>query len=102
MHELLERELFKAIVALHSCRRCGGVNNYDGPARAIAQAMKAHNGYAVTGEWSQPTPGSFGTFAGKLRKIPTLTLEMPRGMAADGIDTNVAAIEAVVRMAHKP
>lgn len=102
MHELLERGSYKAIVALHSCQRCGGVNNYDGPARRFADDMAKHNGYTVTGEWSQPTPGSFGTFAGKLRKIPTLTLEMPRGMLPAGIATNVAAIEAVVRAASKP
>ena len=102
MHELLGRGSFKAIVALHSCRRCGGVNNYDGPARRLAEQMAEHNGYTVTGEWSQPTPGSFGTFAGKLRKIPTLTLEMPRGMPSAGMGTNVAAIEAVVRAASKP
>ncbi len=102
MHELVEREPFAAIITLHSCRRCGGMNNYDGPARRLAEHLRRHNEYAVTGEWPEPTPGSFGTFAGQHRKIPTLTLEMPRGMAEQGMAKNIAALEALLEAATAP
>lgn len=96
LHRLLTDEPIAAIVALHSCRRCGGVNNYDGPAREFAHRMSALNGYKATGEWPQPTPGSLGTFAGRDRGIPTITLEMPRGMPDAHLASNAAAIEALI------
>ncbi|MEM7405294.1 MAG: M14 family zinc carboxypeptidase [Pseudomonadota bacterium] len=99
VHRLLTSEPIAAIVALHSCRRCGGVNNYDGPARKLAARMSELNGYKSTGEWPQPTPGSLGTFAGRDRGIPTVTLEMPRGMPGAGLVTNATAIEALIQLA---
>jgi protein MpaA len=50
--------------------------NFDGPASKVAQAMSKHNGYPVIADMGYPTPGSFGTWAGKERQIPTITLEL--------------------------
>ncbi len=100
LYDLVEREGPTAILALHSCRTCGGVNNYDGPAQAEAEAMTAVNGYRATPEWDAKTPGSFGTYAGKTRKIATITLEIPReGQGAADVERNVRAIEAFIRTA---
>lgn len=53
--------------------------NYDGPAEALAKRMSRLNGYPVEPEIGYPTPGSFGTYTGRERKIPTITLEFPEG-----------------------
>jgi protein MpaA len=50
--------------------------NFDGPASNLAQAMAKHNGYPVMADMGYPTLGSFGTWAGKEQKIPTITLEL--------------------------
>ncbi len=65
------------IVTIHSIGDRRFCNNYDGPARRLATKMSRHNGYPVTGSIGYPTPGSFGTWAGIERRIPTITLELP-------------------------
>jgi hypothetical protein len=78
------------------------VNNYDGPAQALAEAMTAVNTYEPTPEWDAPTPGSFGTFAGKVGGIPTITLEIPRQVSGDDeLVRNVLAVEAFVAAARR-
>lgn len=73
------RELQPAkIVSIHSIRRGEHGNNYDGPARALAVEMGRHNGYPLLPSMGYPTPGSFGVWAGVDRRIPTVTLELPR------------------------
>ncbi len=66
-----------AIVSIHSTDTFKPCNNYDGPAADLAKLMAPHNGYPPKGSVGYPTPGSFGTWAGVERKIPTITLELP-------------------------
>jgi protein MpaA len=66
-----------AIITIHSISGGRHCNNFDGPAEGIARAMNRHNGYPVTPTIGYPTPGSFGTWAGIERSIPTVTLELP-------------------------
>ncbi len=73
--ERLRPSVIVSIHAIHGGREC---NNYDGPARAIAERMAELNGYPATASIGYPTPGSFGTWAGIDRGIPTITLELPR------------------------
>lgn len=65
------------IISIHSIDGGRHCNNYDGPGRDLARAMHRHNGYPVKPSLAYPTPGSFGTWAGKERSIPTITLELP-------------------------
>jgi len=65
------------IISVHSINQRRFCNNYDGPARTIANAMNKCNGYPVAASIGYPTPGSFGTWAGVERGIPTITLELP-------------------------
>lgn len=51
------------------------VNNFDGPAQALADSMKRYNGYGVSSDIGYATPGSFGTYYGKERGIKVVTLE---------------------------
>lgn len=96
--ELVEREKPAKIISIHSCRSCGGLNNFDGPAIELAQEMTRHNGYKVDEEYFNDTPGSFGTYAGKARRIPTITLELPRIIKSDmEWAKNIEAVESAVQ-----
>ena len=64
------------IVSIHVAVGIPHCVNFDGPASELAQAMAARNGYPVQEVMGHPTPGSFGTWAGKERLIPTITLEL--------------------------
>jgi len=61
------------ILTLHAPYK---VVNYDGPAEQWAQEVSKIIGYPVEASIGYPTPGSFGTYAGIERKIPTITLEL--------------------------
>ena len=65
------------IITVHSISGGRHCNNYDGPGKKLASLMSGHNRYPVTESIGYPTPGSFGTWAGKERGIPTITLELP-------------------------
>ena len=92
-------ETFKParVVSIHSMDR--PCNNYDGPAREMAEQMKAAgNGYAVKDNIGYPTPGSLGSWAGIDRRIPMVTLELPRTMAGDKAwEQNREALLAAIR-----
>jgi protein MpaA len=67
------------VVSLHAATEGHYCNNYDGPARQLAQLMARTNRYPVKARMGYPTPGSFGSWAGIDRGIPTVTLELPCG-----------------------
>lgn len=54
--------------------------NFDGPAREIAERFSATSGLKVeaSNEFA-PTPGSLGSYAGRGRGIPLLTIEVLKG-----------------------
>lgn len=52
------------------------VVNYDGPAEKFAKSISKIIGYPVEASIGYPTPGSFGTYCGVERNIPTITLEL--------------------------
>lgn len=65
--------------------------NFDGAALKYAQAISEIINYPVQEDIGYPTPGSFGTYAGIEKKIPTITLEL---------DENVN-IEDLIQPVHK-
>ena len=65
------------IITLHAIARGKHGNNFDGPAERLAETMSFHNQYGVLKSIGYPTPGSFGSWAGVDRKLPTITLEVP-------------------------
>ncbi len=98
LYQLVNEEKPVKIVSIHSCSKCGGKNNYDGPAEALAKAMSKKNGYEPLADWYAKTPGSFGTFAGKGKGIPTITLELPRNIETEKEwEGNILAVEAAVQ-----
>ncbi len=65
------------ILSAHQPREC---NNPDGPTgNGLARVLAKYNGYPIEPYIGYPTPGSFGTYAGKELEIPMVTLELPRG-----------------------
>ncbi len=72
--EIMEEYKPERILTLHTPYR---VVNYDGPAKELAENISKLNGYPIEESIGYPTPGSFGTYAGIERNIPTITLELP-------------------------
>ena len=58
------------------------------------------NEYPAQASIGYPTPGSFGSWAGVDRRIPTITLELPKGQSgAQGWQGNRAALLAIIHAA---
>ncbi len=74
MVKILEKYNIDCILTLHSPYK---IVNYDGPAKEIAEEISRITGYPTQKEIGYPTPGSFGTYAGIEKRIPTITLELP-------------------------
>lgn len=73
MIEVLEEYNPKLILALHAPFK---IVNYDGPAEEIAKKIAEIINYPTEESIGYPTPGSFGTYCGVERDIPTITLEL--------------------------
>ena len=71
--DLIDRNNFDAIISIHAPYK---TVNYDGPAQELANIASDIIGYPVSSDIGYPTPGSFGTYCGVERKIPTLTIEI--------------------------
>ena len=71
--ETVEKFKPSLILTLHAPYK---VVNYDGDAKEIAEKISAIIDYPVEDSIGYPTPGSFGTWAGIEKKIPTITLEL--------------------------
>ena len=76
----IERLRPRLIITVHSIDEGRQCNNYDGPAREIAEIMSKHNGYPAVATIGYPTPGSLGNWGGNDRQIPMITLELPRDL----------------------
>jgi protein MpaA len=86
------------IVSIHSIDKGRECNNYDGPAGSIAKLMGEYNKYPVAPTIGYPTPGSMGTYCGIDRKIPMITLELPRGVSGEeSWNRNREALLAAIR-----
>lgn len=74
---VIEKYMPDLILTLHEPYR---VVNYDGPeipTKEIAQKISEITGYKIEENIGYPTPGSFGTYCGVEKSIPTITLELP-------------------------
>lgn len=95
--EILEAYPPAKIISIHTPYK---VINYDGPAKDLAESMSQVNGYPVTADIGYSTPGSFGTYVGKERNIPTITLELPEeGFNDDELHKNVQALHTAIHWA---
>lgn len=77
------------ILTLHAPYK---VVNYDGPAQKISEEISKIINYPVEASIGYPTPGSFGTYAGIERNIPTITLELDEECPVQNLKTPVHRI----------
>ncbi len=91
--KILERYKPAKIISIHDDLR---MNNYNGPAKELAEAMAEYNDYPVTGDVGYPTPGSFGNFAGEELGIPLITLELPDTDPESAWEENGKALIAAI------
>ncbi|MCY1722280.1 DUF2817 domain-containing protein [Prolixibacteraceae bacterium Z1-6] len=82
MTELLDIIKPDIILTLHAPLKC---INFDGPAREIAEKIAELCNYPVIEDLGYLTPGSFGTYCGIERNIPTITLEYDKKEADESI-----------------
>lgn len=92
--DILERYQPARIISIHAPYHCV---NYDGPAEELAELLSKENGYEVKPSIGYPTPGSFGTYAGIEKKIPTITLELPPDKTQDVWASNRRALVKALR-----
>ena len=98
IHDLVESLKPARILSLHSIKPGRHGVNYDGPAKALAHLIASKNSYNVLETMGYPTPGSFGSWAGIDRQIPTITLEFPsRTPGAKAWEDNREAVLAFIR-----
>lgn len=71
--KLIKENKFDAIITIHSPYK---TVNYDGPAKDLAEKISQIVGYPTSADIGYATPGSFGTYCGKERQIPTITIEI--------------------------
>ena len=86
---LVEKYNPKLILTLHAPYK---VVNYDGDAREIAEKISRIINYPVESSIGYPTPGSFGTWAGVERNIPTITLELDEEVEVESLKESVFKI----------
>lgn len=89
MIDVLEKYKPDFILSLHAPYK---VVNFDGDARVFAEKISALTGYPVEEDIGYETPGSFGTYSGKERNIPTITLELPDDKSDEDLWTETCRI----------
>ncbi len=87
--DIIEKNKPKLILTLHAPYK---VVNYDGDAKEISEKISEIIGYPVEESIGYPTPGSFGTWAGIERSIPTVTLELDEECDVKELETPVFKI----------
>jgi murein peptide amidase A len=73
---LVDGEPVAGVIAVHAPFACV---NYDGPAAQWAAVVAAACGWPVRDDIGYATPGSLGSWLGRDRGWPVLTLELPAG-----------------------
>lgn len=79
VHNVIEKVRPDLVIAMHSWDGRQFVN-FDGPARAIAERFSATSGLPVAESTSfSATPGSLGSYLGRDRGLPLITIELLKG-----------------------
>lgn len=86
---VIEKYRPKLIMTLHAPYK---IVNYDGPAADVAQKISDITGYPVEPSIGYPTPGSFGTYCGVERNIPTITLELDEEIPVEQLEQPVFGV----------
>ncbi len=65
----------RLIVSFHSSLACV---NYNGPCVRLARRISRATGLPVVGDIGYPCPGSMGNYYGFDKRLPIITLELPK------------------------
>ena len=87
--EIIEEIKPDFILTLHSPY---AVVNYDGPAKIEAEKISELTEYPTQKDIGYPTPGSFGTYCGIERNIPTITLEFDENETLQTINEKASKV----------
>ena len=87
--EIIENIKPDFILTLHSPY---AVVNFDGPAKNEAKKISDIMKYPVQNDIGYPTPGSFGTYCGVERNIPTVTLELDENEKQEVINKKLSIV----------
>lgn len=79
----------RLIITLHAPFK---IVNYDGEGRAIAEMISEIIEYPVVENVGYDTPGSFGTWAGIEKGIPTITLELDEEIPIEDLEAQIFKI----------
>lgn len=94
--ELISLKRPCAILSAHSFHRYQ--ININGPSRDWGESLGALCGYPVTEDIGYPTPGCLGTFSGRELQIPTITLEIERGLSKEKVlETHRPLVRETIR-----
>ncbi len=80
--KFLQQYPAKFILSFHSWKP---MINTNGNCQPIDQILHQHSGYVIESDIGYPTPGCLGTYTGLEQNIPTITLEIERGLSAEKI-----------------
>ena len=98
---LLKANPPRAILSAHSFHKYQV--NVNGPAQAWGEVLGKLCGYPVTEDIGYPTPGCLGTYTGKELGIPTITLEIERGLPREKVVAlHFPLVEATLNFWSKP
>jgi murein peptide amidase A len=83
----------RAILSAHSFSKFQV--NVNGPSREWGKKLSSLCGYPITEDIGYPTPGCLGTYSGKELGIPTITLEIERGLSRERVlELHLPLVEA--------
>ncbi len=97
LYDIIERTQPSLVLSTHSWLD-GEFVNFDGPAAALAERFARSSGLPVRQSNSfDPTPGSLGSYIGRDRGIPILTIEVRKGSAPQQVwdQLRAALLEAI-------
>ena len=87
--DVIEELQPKLILTLHAPFK---IVNYDGDGRAVAEMISEIIKYPVQKDIGYITPGSFGTWAGVEKGIPTITLELDEEVSIEELEEPIFEI----------
>ncbi|MDH7602422.1 MAG: DUF2817 domain-containing protein [Armatimonadota bacterium] len=73
--EMVEIFQPRLIISLHEPMECV---NYNGPSQRLAKRLSKMTGLPAVSDIGYPCPGSMGTYYGYERRVPLITLELPK------------------------
>ena len=89
MIKLIEQNKFDAIITIHAPFK---IINYDGPALELATKISSIVKLSLQKDIGYETFGSFGTYCGIEKNIPTITIEVDEKTSPDAVNNRFSSL----------